>query len=575
MMIAVEQKVHDLAVHVGLNNIIARDTAATQPIHRDQIALNGGSSGRQTPTEKPKYQLWPSLKKTTSLSAMRTPDITEMVKKNQSNQGNLSRRRKISVPELGPMTTVHEKHMDSPTIPGRFPIHERSNSAPGTSWSRGNFEGPELPPVGEPTVSSRDSFGRLLDSATSQDEHWSLLKRTSSLITLPDSIFERPLNTARSECANNGHIQFGGPPAVPPKSPRLALKIPPNQLQASTYYNSGSSPSTTTLMSGPGSAPVNSTNSDGFIFPAKESQPQTSAPIERMVSPPPWFSSTSGKHSRGHSRNRSIGLAQAPVFTSEVTRKPKGHHRDPSQDSVMNRGRPVKKSLAIEDPSRNHIDDAYSSLPSGLAPEKASEVLSYSEVTRLQDQARKQAQKFEVLKYGEVKSLSRELRALDKRCEYLRETYNSLRAGRRSLHTRMISYLRSPRVSKFSREGILKQEEALSELDQSIDEWVTKLELAENRRTRIRQKLLEHMAGAMILRYPPAVTDPFLDHQTPPRSPLKTDSPASINRRDVESIRIYAGAELQALFVNIEKEMERMVDHGHSASPTPALVESF
>ncbi|OAX82815.1 hypothetical protein ACJ72_02834 [Emergomyces africanus] len=55
------------------------------------------------------------------------------------------------------------------------------------------------------------------------------------------------------------------------------------------------------------------------------------------------------------------------------------------------------------------------------------------------------------------------------------------------------------RVSKFSREGILKQEEALSELDRSIDEWVCKLEHAENRRIRIRQKLLEHMAGAMTL----------------------------------------------------------------------------
>jgi hypothetical protein len=35
------------------------------------------------------------------------------------------------------------------------------------------------------------------------------------------------------------------------------------------------------------------------------------------------------------------------------------------------------------------------------------------------------------------------------------------------------------------------------ELDHSIDDWVTKLEQAENRRTRVRQKLLEHVAAAL------------------------------------------------------------------------------
>lgn len=49
---------------------------------------------------------------------------------------------------------------------------------------------------------------------------------------------------------------------------------------------------------------------------------------------------------------------------------------------------------------------------------------------------------------------------------------------------------------------MLKQEEALAELDSSIDDWVTKLEQAENRRTRVRQKLLEHVAAAAILPVP-------------------------------------------------------------------------
>lgn len=52
---------------------------------------------------------------------------------------------------------------------------------------------------------------------------------------------------------------------------------------------------------------------------------------------------------------------------------------------------------------------------------------------------------------------------------------------------------------KFSQDSLLKQEEALAELDNSIDDWVNKLEQAENRRTRVRQKLLEHVAAAATL----------------------------------------------------------------------------
>ncbi|KHO10708.1 hypothetical protein MAA_11666 [Metarhizium robertsii ARSEF 23] len=46
---------------------------------------------------------------------------------------------------------------------------------------------------------------------------------------------------------------------------------------------------------------------------------------------------------------------------------------------------------------------------------------------------------------------------------------------------------------------MLRREEALAKLDASIDDWFTRLEQAENRRTRIRQKLLEHIAAATML----------------------------------------------------------------------------
>lgn len=82
-----------------------------------------------------------------------------------------------------------------------------------------------------------------------------------------------------------------------------------------------------------------------------------------------------------------------------------------------------------------------------------------------------------------------------------------------------------------------KQEEVLAELDASIDDWVSKLEQAENRRTRVRQKLLEHVAAAATLSALSGsvmgmseslqlalgvVRPPNANPSTPPRSPIKT-----------------------------------------------------
>lgn len=149
-----------------------------------------------------------------------------------------------------------------------------------------------------------------------------------------------------------------------------------------------------------------------------------------------------------------------------------------------------------------------------------------------------------------------------------------MRSGRRNLHDRICSYLRSPRVARFSHESILKQEEALSELDASIDDWVSKLEHAENRRTRVRQKLLEHVAGALIL--PQAGPTPEENTDTPPRSPTKSQSPQRLAepvevsspepnaRRDVESIRIYADSDISALLKDVEEEITRMGDESEA-----------
>lgn len=118
------------------------------------------------------------------------------------------------------------------------------------------------------------------------------------------------------------------------------------------------------------------------------------------------------------------------------------------------------------------------------------------DVMLLSKQALGQAQRFDVLKVEDVIALSKELLHLDKKSEYLRRTYACLRAGRRKVHFHMCQYLRS---SKFSYDSKLKLVEVLAELDVSIDKWVIKVEYIDNRRMRIRQSLLEHIAAAILL----------------------------------------------------------------------------
>jgi len=120
----------------------------------------------------------------------------------------------------------------------------------------------------------------------------------------------------------------------------------------------------------------------------------------------------------------------------------------------------------------------------------------------------------------------------------------------------MLSYLKSDTLV-FSKDALLKQEEALVELDASIDDWILKLERAENQRLRMRQKLLEHVAAAMTLNSPPTIrratagatppSSPTLGNSPARRSrtgspPLDHDSPTCGARQEVESIKVYVEA---------------------------------
>jgi hypothetical protein len=99
-----------------------------------------------------------------------------------------------------------------------------------------------------------------------------------------------------------------------------------------------------------------------------------------------------------------------------------------------------------------------------------------AEIASIQRKAMRQCEKFNVLSLDDVEILSRELLQLDSRCEYLRQTRASLRQGRQTLQKRMLLYLRTARPGAFSQDNLLKQEEALADLDVAIEDWETKLE---------------------------------------------------------------------------------------------------
>ena len=353
--------------------------------------------------------------------------------------------------------------------------------------------------------------------------------------------------------------------------------------------------------------------------PISNSQTPLSAPgiDSHRSSPRPWDGSSTGSDD-GSKTGRHIG-----------------HRRGGSESSsIMDRGRPRKRSESKNDATKcsdskvkSSERRAFEELPTGWRPCEAIGKMSANEAMQVHKQALGQAERFEVLRADDVEALSKELRQLDDRTEYLRRTYTSLRAGRRNLHSRICQYLRSPRVAKFSHDSMLRQEEALSELDASIDDWVTKLEQAENRRTRVRQKLLEHVAAAAVVPVADGIYLPSYygtcapgsgvnDVSTPPRSPTKqtftspracSNSPSpqrvvaqvpstileqpiieeeaalgkdikraasttTLKRSDVESIRVYAGDDLYALLADVEDEITRLSRTPDELKPSPQLT---
>ena len=286
----------------------------------------------------------------------------------------------------------------------------------------------------------------------------------------------------------------------------------------------------------------------------------------RSQSPSPSSAPLSRKQSRSPTKFNS----EKALLSSNM---PASHQRGCSEPLFFEQDRPFfnrrRDTSSIHGLlwSIDNVPEYYSEsfdLPSGLRAIDATSKLSEIEAKALKKQAVRHAERFEVLQSKDVSMLSEELQLLEERCEYLQSTHKSLRQGRRNLHSRMITYLRSPPMANFSRESILKQEEALAELDISIDEWLAKLETAEERRTTIRQKLLQHVAAALTLQTVGITRPSHFEEATPPVSPEKAEDYFSSKRKDVQSIRIYADEGVAALLAEIEREIGFIAEPGKS-----------
>ncbi|KAL8928932.1 MAG: hypothetical protein Q9172_000684 [Xanthocarpia lactea] len=364
------------------------------------------------------------------------------------------------------------------------------------------------------------------------------------------------------------------PPRVPPKSPRTERRASPRANRHQHSANSSIATVSSTASSATSSSSIPGRASPRLLTDMRRMETSLGRSNPRSAVDKTSPDSIWSKLFRLESPSRQQRFEMAETTNSQVSEisptpssTTSNHQRWLSDASAVTRGRLARKDSpayrsrskpVVRSPSTNKQNR---DLPTGFRAADVPHQVADVELRGLRQQADEQVSHFEVLQAKDVSMLSKnqELRELDDRCEYLQRTYQSLRQGRKSLQERMISYLKSPQMTNISRESILKQEEALADIDDSVDGWIRKSEQAENRRSRVRQKLLEHVAAALTLR-PSATTGSrsIPEQHTPPESPEQGDEFPRHERQRAQSIKIYADAGVAALLAEIEQEIGSM-----------------
>lgn len=200
------------------------------------------------------------------------------------------------------------------------------------------------------------------------------------------------------------------PPAVPPKSPRMMGRSP------SVSQRGMASKYTSPARRAPLSIDKNSTVRNASIDTESPSATHVATQLRNPLTRPRAATATDfrpseGPSSRVHQRSESASAATGSASeTSERFPARSTHKTELPETSIMDRGRPTKRRSHSKDrtikelPSAEYV--ASKPLPSGVIPSEAASHFSIADLEKLQDQARGQAQKFEVLKYRDVKALS-------------------------------------------------------------------------------------------------------------------------------------------------------------------------
>jgi hypothetical protein len=247
----------------------------------------------------------------------------------------------------------------------------------------------------------------IADAATNKNESIGLRRRSRSgspkgllspkalaPLVIPSSTGPTPQRVvAKKQSSITADSPVDTPPSVPPKSARmLEDKFSP---QSRTLFTPLSS-STYTPLSG---------------TTANLSLPSTATPIsasEGRISPFPAISNKRGPSPMGHSRGQSDTGSERAACTM-------GHRREQSEASIMDRGRPKKRTEGSPITSKRTPDKrtllaeqkAFETLPEGIKAADAQQRWNVEEIEALKKQAIGQAAKFEVLSVKDVESLSR------------------------------------------------------------------------------------------------------------------------------------------------------------------------
>lgn len=329
---------------------------------------------------------------------------------------NLIRRRKVSVPELGPMTTVHEAAMDSrksirlllssdggdradlfpATIPGRPACHERSISAPGNGWKAHHLayrNETHLSPL-------EDSGSDISTMAIPQPQSPKNLPplvipvQTSSLPKLT-----RQLSLNRLRSGSTGSAESSIRPARTDESPRTRSPYTPHSASLTANTPMSSAPSST--------------------FSNSSLPTPVSGTTEPRASPKPWKGEV---NTAGYETPKDQGTEFAQnMATPRSAVEPRSassfsHRRNVSESasvatSIMDRGRPRKRSEGLKrsasKTSKSAERRAFETLPKGWKVTDAAQMLEQAERAALHKQAMQQAARFEVMRKEDVDSLSR------------------------------------------------------------------------------------------------------------------------------------------------------------------------